>query len=174
MADVASLVARARDGDAEAFTALVERYYEVCVRYAWRFLGHREDAEDAVQDTWLRVHRALDAYRERDVFERWLFRILLNACRASAERRRRENARMTEDLSEIPADESAGAWREPVETVLARLDPRTREAVLLKYGLGLDYLEMARRTGDSVSALKMRVKRGLDSLRPYVLREGEP
>src|SRR5579872_490358 len=92
-----ALVARVRQGDAAAFATLVARHYESCARYAARFLGHREDAEDAVQETWLRAHRALGAYRERELFEQWLFGILGNVCRTTAGRRSREAKRMPID-----------------------------------------------------------------------------
>lgn len=173
----AALVARARRADAVAFAALVDRYYQVCMRYATRFLAHREDAEDAVQETWLRVHRALGTYRERDVFERWLFRILLNVCRTIASRRSRDTQRFPLDPDAAPDVAPHGPAvmdRHTIDALLATLDPRTREALLLKHGLGLDYIEMAQMTGDSVSALKMRVKRALDALRPRLLRENAP
>ncbi len=176
----AALAAGVRRGVAAAFAALVGRHYPTSLRYAVRFLGHREDAEDAVQETWLRVYRALGsgAYREQAVFERWLFRILLNVCRTAAASRRRRDAGRTPvpdiDLAPVAADAGGGGpVGEPMmDALLATLDPRTREALLLKHGLGLDYPEMARRTGDSVSALKMRVKRGLEALRSRVL-EGD-
>jgi RNA polymerase sigma-70 factor (ECF subfamily) len=173
----AELVSRARRGEGAAFAGLVDRHYPTCVRYAVRFLGHREDAEDAVQETWLRVHRSLAGYRERDVFERWLFRILLNVCRTVSGRRSRETRRFGRDATEVaelaaPAREVGAV--QTIQALLARLDPRTRETLLLKYGLGLDYTEMARRTGDSVSALKMRVKRGVEALRPRMGCESEP
>ena len=174
----AALVARARREDAAAFAALVRRYYEASMRYATRVLAHREDAEDAVQETWLRVHRALGAYRERDVFEHWLFRILLNACRSISARRSRDARRFpmrTDDAPDVAANASPeGTDRQMFDALLAGLDLRTREALLLRHGRGFGYIEMAAVTGDSVSALKMRVKRGLDSLRPRLLREGEP
>ena len=164
----AVLVARARAGDASAFSTLVARYYEPCLRYAIRFLAHREDAEDAVQDSWMRVHRSLAAYRERDVFERWLFRIVLNVCRTASVRRTRDARRFvagSTDRPEPAAPIGELASGQTIEAMLQRLDPRTREALVLKHGLGLDYAEMARRTGDSVSALKMRVKRGIAALK---------
>jgi RNA polymerase sigma-70 factor (ECF subfamily) len=173
----AALIARARRGEASAFAELVGRHYPTCVRYAVRFLAHREDAEDAVQETWLRVHRGLGGYRERDVFERWLFRILLNVCRTVSGRRSRDARRFSGDaasVAEIAAPASELGMEQTIQVLLARLDPRTREALLLKHGLGLDYTEMARRTGDSVSALKMRVKRGVEALRPRIGSESEP
>jgi RNA polymerase sigma-70 factor, ECF subfamily len=171
----AALVARVQREDASAFATLVHRYYEGCMRYATRFLAHREDAEDAVQETWLRVHRALGTYREQDVFEHWLFRILLNACRSISARRSRDAHRFPIGVDRAPEiavpTPMEASDRQTLDALLAGLDPRTREALLLKHGCGFGYVEMAHVTGDNVSALKMRVKRGLEALRPLLLRD---
>lgn len=74
----AELVRRSRGGDPAAFEALVDRHYPACLRYAFRMLGDRMDAEEAVQDAFVRAHRALWRYRERDQFRAWLLRILAN------------------------------------------------------------------------------------------------
>ena len=89
----ADLVRRARDGDPAAFEALVDRHYPDCLRYAFRMLGDRADAEEAVQDAFVRAHRSLGRYHERDQFRAWLLRILSNRCRsrAAALRRRLRN-----------------------------------------------------------------------------------
>jgi RNA polymerase sigma-70 factor (ECF subfamily) len=169
MAD-AALVRRVLDGDPGAYSAIVDRYYERCARFAFRMLGHREDAEDAVQEAFLRAYRALGRYEERDVFRAWLFRILVNQCRTSASRRRR-----TEHLfvggDEI-VHEVAGSSRadvvlvaEDVQRAIAELEPLLREAFLLRYVEQLDYREMSAVTGAGISALKMRVKRACDALR---------
>ncbi|HEX8905479.1 MAG TPA: sigma factor, partial [Longimicrobiaceae bacterium] len=72
---------RARDGDDAAFAALVDRYYDGCLRYAVRMLGSRADAEEAVQDAFVRAHRSLVRYDHRDRFRAWLLGILVNRCR---------------------------------------------------------------------------------------------
>src|SRR5687767_7817806 len=59
-------VRRVLAGDVDAFAALVDRYYDRCARFAVRMLGNRDDAEDALQATFLRAYRALGRYQERD------------------------------------------------------------------------------------------------------------
>ena len=159
------LIARALAGDRAGQDALVERYYDDCWRYAYRLLGERADAEDAVQETFMRAMVALPQYREHQRFRAWLFTILVNQCRNLAIARSRRDRR----FQGLPAD-GAGASLGAVAPVdlpddelsnaLATLDPLHREAVLLKFGEGLGYADMARLTGASESALKMRVKRG--------------
>jgi RNA polymerase sigma-70 factor (ECF subfamily) len=166
----AELIARVRGGDARAFDALVGRHAEACWRFAFRLLGHRADAEDAMQDTWLRASRALSRYREQSQFRSWLFQILVNECRRVQERRARERLRVTDDPNvwqTISVKPEHSDLHDALQRGLARLDRAQREAVLLKYGEGLEYEEMAHLTGSSVSALKMRVLRGREILRHF-------
>jgi RNA polymerase sigma-70 factor (ECF subfamily) len=173
----AELVARCRDGDPEAFGALVTRYHDACWRFAYHMLGERADAEDVLQETFLRAYLALGRYDERDQFRGWLFRILANQCRNALTARGRRSRRFVHDdlalegapapLAALPLDGTDDA---ALRRALAQLDPLQREALLLKFGEGLEYTEMMALTGAGESALKMRVKRGLDRLRTLLER----
>ena len=167
----AELVARVLDGHAEAFTVLVGRFHEGCARLAYRLLGNRQDAEDALQETLLRAYRSLGRYRDQDAFRAWLYRILINQCRTLARRRARLDRRLVHDPAalEHPAPDPAERRNEihdAFQVALDGLEPLLKEAFLLKHGEDLDYTEMARITGSGISALKMRVKRACDALRP--------
>jgi RNA polymerase sigma-70 factor (ECF subfamily) len=168
--DDAALIVRILDGDRESFGVLVDRYHEDCRRLATRLLGNRDDAEDAVQETFLRAFRGLGGYRERERFRAWLYRILVNRCRTIAGRRARHEARFVSDpepdrhAADRPGAD--GELRDALQAALETLPDPLREAVLLKHGEGLDYEEMSRITGAGVSALKMRVKRACEALRP--------
>jgi RNA polymerase sigma-70 factor (ECF subfamily) len=166
----AELVARTLDGSGEAFAELVARHYDASWRFARRMLRDNDEAEDAVQETFLRAYRALARYRERDTFRAWLYRILVNRCRTMLARRRtRDDRVITDERAVASATEGHGEARADLRgalnLALERLDPALREAVLLKHGEGMEYSEMAAITGASVSALKMRVKRGCELLR---------
>ena len=80
------LVHAARAGDVRAFAELVDAYYARCLRFALHMLASRNDAEEAVQDAFVRVYKALPKYEEREAFEPWLFRILANRCRSISAR----------------------------------------------------------------------------------------
>ena len=171
----AILQARAAEGDVEAYSVLVRRYYSMCSRIAQRMLRDPEDAEDAVQDTFLRAFRALPRFDHRKVFRAWLLRILINQCRTHALKRRRRERRFPRDeiaLRDTPSSDGNGAnamghdERERVVAAVEALEPLLREAFLLKYVEELEYKEMAEITGASISALKMRVKRACEALRP--------
>ncbi|MEO8624285.1 MAG: RNA polymerase sigma factor, partial [bacterium] len=167
------LVHAARSGDVRAFAALVDAYYARCLRFALHMLANRGDAEEAVQDTFVRVYRALPKYEEREAFEPWLFRILANRCRSAGARERR-HAEFVEygDVPERPATNSHDdviAWREEIGLALAALSDEQREAFLMRHVEDLSYEDMSVATGAGVSALKMRVKRACDALRARLM-----
>lgn len=64
----ADLVRRVREGDADSFAVLVERYYRRSLRFALRMLGDRADAEEATQDAFVRAYRSLDRHDDRNRF----------------------------------------------------------------------------------------------------------
>jgi RNA polymerase sigma-70 factor, ECF subfamily len=161
------LVRRVRAGELDSFTTLVHRYYPRCLRFGLRMLGERADAEEAVQDAFLRAYRSLDRYEERDRFGSWMFQILANQCRTlGAKRRRRERTfvpyDVVADFSDQPAD---GFLAAELQRALMQLAPDHREALLLKFVEDHSYEDMAEMTGVGVSALKMRVKRAREQLR---------
>ena len=89
MADRAMLRRRVLAGESGAYALIVERYYDRYARFAVHMVGNREDAEEALQDAFLRAFRALDRYEERERFGGWLLRIVVNECRTVSARRRR-------------------------------------------------------------------------------------
>jgi RNA polymerase sigma-70 factor (ECF subfamily) len=167
---VAALIALARQGDVTAFASLVNAYYPRCLRFARNMLGDPQDAEEAVQDTWVRVYDALGRFRDDEKFEPWLFRILGNRCRTSYGRRRRREELVTyeeapEDRGVAAPSDDASLWRDELQRAIAMLPDEQREAFLMRHVEGLGYEDMAAATGAGVSALKMRVKRACDFLR---------
>jgi len=166
----AALIAKVLDGHIEAFSRLVERHYDGCARFATRMLGNREDAEDALQETFLRAYGSLGRYQERDLFRAWLYRILVNQCRTMVRQRQRRTRRQFDGAAQaevaIRPNEREIEIGDALQSSLAALDPLLREAFLLKYGEELEYSEMAAVTGAGVSALKMRVQRACQALRP--------
>lgn len=163
------IIHAARGGDVRAFATLVDMYYARCLRFALHMLSSRADAEEAVQDTFVRVYRALPTYREQDSFEPWLFRILGNRCRTAGAKERR-HAEFIEygEIPERPTTgrhDSAIAWREEIDLALRSLPEEQREAFLMRHVEGMSYDDMSVATGAGLSALKMRVKRACDALR---------
>ena len=165
----ATLVRRVLDGDPRAFTLLVDRHLQPCLRFATRMLGGRHDAEDVTQEALLRAYRALATYDPAGSFRTWLFAILVNRCRTSLLQRSRYVRRVVTDenamQSAVSDDDAASTeLRIEIERAVAMLEPEQREAFLLKHVEQLGYEEMAAVTGAGVSALKMRVKRACERL----------
>lgn len=172
MSDDGVIVRRVLAGDIDAYRELVGRHRDRFARFAFRMLGNREDAEEALQDAFVRAYRALGQCADPDRFDNWCFRILANRCRTRGSRRSRYEATFVGDEPALAMAADPGSTNgtgpedaEEVARALAQLDPASREAFLLKYVEELTYDEMAGITGDGVSALKMRVKRACDRLR---------
>lgn len=167
----AALVRGVLAGDPRAFTLLVDRHLQPCLRFATRMLGNRHDAEDVTQETLLRAYRALATYDSAGNFRTWLFAILVNRCRTLLLQRSRYMKRVLTDedamhgaVATANDDSAATELRIEIGRAIAQLEPDQREAFLLKHVEQLGYEEMAAVTGAGVSALKMRVKRACERL----------
>lgn len=163
-----AVVTRVLAGDLEAFALLVDRYHARMARYAFHLLGSEAEAEEAVQDSFVRAYRSLAAYQERELFGAWISRILVNRCRTRLVRDKRREETAAAWLREAdtvfePSDRLA--MRDELAVALAQLPAEQREAVVLRFADELGYDEISSITGAGISALKMRVKRGCERLR---------
>ena len=166
----APLVRRVLGGDTAAFAALVSRYRDRLGRYALHLLGNPADAEEALQDAFVRAYRSLHRCDDPARFGAWLFQILVNRCRTlGAQRTRRERTFVQDESALLGAGvahpEDQAAWGQAIRWALDQLSVEHREAFLLKHVEERSYEEMAELTGAGVSALKMRVKRACEQLR---------
>src|SRR5580698_7459950 len=102
--DASAVLARARQGDGEAFRALVERHSRSVFRLAFRMTGNEQDAEDVVQESFLRAYRQLGRVESRANFGTWLYRIAAN-CSVDLMRTKRapQYQRRADSLDEIDA-----------------------------------------------------------------------
>lgn len=169
----ADVVERVLEGDRDAFGVLVDRYQDRLLAYVVYMGFGIAEAHDVVQDGFIRAFRHLRRCGDPERFEGWLFRIVANLCRTAGKRR---TTRATEPLhalgSVLEADDPGPEER--LETNLVRTRVRRaldampddqREALVLMYLQGHSVQEIAERTDVSVSAVKMRLKRGRDALR---------
>lgn len=173
----AGLVCRVLAGDTDAYAPLVARYRDRLGRYALRMLGSREDAEEALQDAFVRGYRSLHRCNDPERFGPWLYGILVNRCRTVGARAARRGRVFLHDDAVTygaahPSPAERAEWDDLVRWALARLAPDYREAFLLKHMEDLEYEEMAQLTGVGISALKMRVKRAREQLQ-VILREAQ-
>jgi RNA polymerase sigma-70 factor (ECF subfamily) len=156
------------DGDTEAFATLMHRYGDSCTRFAVRMLGSRDDADDALQNAFIRAFRALPNCRDPRRFRSWLMQIVVNECRTYGSRRTRRARWFVKDESvlekaETPAESTE--LRDELHRALATLPAAQREAFILRYAEDMSYDEIAAVTGVGISALKMRAKRACERMR---------
>lgn len=179
MIDELAMTGRTRPepADAEraaAFSRLVDGDLARSYRMASLLLGSEHEAQDAVQDAVVTAWERFDQLRERERFEAWFGRIVLNACRDRIRRRGRVRfIALAEDGREggTPSPRSsidAGpdlAERDALRHALERLSPEHREVVVMRYLLDLPLEAIAERTGERLGTVKSRLHYGLSALR---------
>jgi len=130
-----ALIERARAGDATAFDTLVRAYMEQAFRVAFRVVGHREDAEDLVQEAFLAAHQYLDSFEVGRPFGPWLMRIVVNrGANLRRSRARRSTEPETEGVSDAPSALEESEWRDTgrvLQDALATLSERQRLIVTM-------------------------------------------
>ena len=157
-----------------AFRSLVYRHTPHVLRRAQRLVGSRADAEEVVQDVFLRVFRALPGYRHEKPFLHWLNTITTNVCKNQLRTRMRD-ARKRSGFAQTLSDRLPETSFDPIfaralDEALAELDPLTRVAVMLRHVEEYSFPEIAEQLAIGESAAKMRVSRGLSKLREHIER----
>jgi RNA polymerase sigma-70 factor, ECF subfamily len=165
----AALMARIADGDIDALGELVRRHQSSALAMAYRVLGRWDQAEDVVQEAFLRVHRAARNYTPTAAFTTWLYRIVVNLCQ-DVLRKRRPEAEPPPDLSNGRTAQPEAALRraeriEAVRRAVGELPERQRIAVVLHRYTGLSHGEIAEATGWTVSAVESVLVRAYARLR---------
>lgn len=159
-----------------AFRKLVERYTDLVFRRAYRLVSSVEDAEEVVQDVFLRAFRSIGRFRPEQPLEHWLLTITTNSARNLLRTRFRETRKRSEygDFVRVSARASSakGAHdRMALEQAMGTLDPTTHMAISLRFFEDQTYREIAEQLGLGESAVKMRVRRGLEQLRKQLSEE---
>ncbi len=170
----AELVERARHGDVGAYEELVRRYQHVAVRTAYLVMGGAAEAEDAVQEAFVKAYYALPRFRGDAPFRPWLLTIVANEARnrrKSAARRARLALRAGQDRPSgdaAPSPEVA-ALEEEERAILVeavnRLREQDRMVIGYRYFLGLSERETASALGVPAGTVKSRLARALRRLR---------
>lgn len=174
-------VARARAGDGEAFRALVERNSRSIFRLAYRMTGNEHDAEDVVQETFLRAYRRLNRFESRANFGTWLYRIAINCALDFMRQRGKHEERRVVGASsgDVPDEFHALPAKAPgqdhlllavelhrqVEMALAALSPNERAAFVLRHFEDMSIEEVGRALGLRASATKHSIFRAVRKLR---------
>ncbi len=178
----AATVAQVLAGDQDAFRILVERHSHSIFRLAYRMTGNEHDAEDVVQETFLRAYRRLGQFESRSNFGTWLYRVTVNCALDLIRKKERQEkdllqpspdeAEGSDPLASFPAPEptperlllSAEVQRQ-VDSALAELSGRERAAFVLRHFEGKSIEEISRVLGLRTSATKNTVFRAVKKLR---------
>lgn len=175
-----TLVRRAREGDYNAFEQLFERHRALVYRFAYQMTSRRDDAEDVVQEAFVRAYQNLHRYRDEAKFTTWLLRIVTNLCT--------DQARMSQRRTALEQQEAMGAldWMtigeqyDPVQNLeddrrkvalrkaLNALPVHHRSVIVLRDIEEREYPEIASILNCTVGGAKLRVLRARRALRDRI------
>lgn len=167
----ARTLTQARQGDREAFSRLVEPYRRELVAYCYKHVGALTEAEDLVQETFVRAYRAMRNFEDRATPRAWLYRIAHNLCLNHVERSRPNWESLDDDRNARTlesADDTAQPERENVRlgfvALIQSLPPRQRAALVLRDVLGWSAAEAARILETTEPAVKNALARARKTL----------
>ncbi len=182
----ASLVRDLKCGTPEGFRELLSRYQNSIFAYVAHLINDPVEAEDVTQDVFVKVFRKIGGFREDCSFKTWLYRIAANE---SSNRRRWFSRHRSRNLPDAAGPNDPGfaarladprgspfeqvqhrEHRQILNEALQALDPRFREAVVLRDIAGFSYNEVAETLGISMGTVKSRILRGREALKRHLLR----
>jgi RNA polymerase sigma-70 factor (ECF subfamily) len=172
--DDVRLMLLVKQGDADAFNALMQKYQRTVVNLAYRFTGDADAAQDLAQEVFLRIYQAAGRFEAKAKFFTYLYTVTINLCRNARDKLQR---RKTYSLNVNPFEEDGPARDLPdpagsaadqldrkelseiVQQAILSLPEEQRELVVLQRYQGLGYEEIAEVTGQSVPAIKSKLHR---------------
>jgi RNA polymerase sigma-70 factor, ECF subfamily len=175
-----ALVRRAREGDFSAFEALFDRYRTLVFRFAYQMVPRRDDAEDIVQEAFVRAYQNLDKYRDEAKFTTWLLRIVTNLCTDQARMSTRRQALEQQEATGALVWMTVGDWDDPVQNLegdrrkqalkkaLAALPVHHRSVIVLRDIEEREYTEIASILGCTIGGAKLRVLRARRALKDRI------
>lgn len=181
--DEKTLILKSKAGDHTSFAALILPYEKKMFGLAFRMLKNKEDAEDAVQDAFLKAFSKLDTFREDSLFSTWLYTILHRICLDVLRKKKRTegpgmvslNQQSSDDEEyEIQVEDNAPgpyeqykqrAANEVLLAAIEKLSDEQKAVVVLRDLQGLEYEEIARITKSSLGTVKSRLSRARLALR---------
>lgn len=175
--DVAAVLTKASGGDGEAFSLLVKSHARMAFRLAYRLTGDERDAEDVVQESFIRAYRQINRFEARSNFGTWLHRIVVNCAMDTLRARHtRRSERLGEPVEDVP-DAAVSAAPSPerlamsteirrrLDASMATLTPRERIAFALRHYEGRSIDEIGRTLGVQQSAAKHAIFRAVKKIR---------
>lgn len=176
------LIACCLHGDQTAYQALYDQFAPGIYRLCYSLLLNREDAEDVMQESFVYAFKNLHRYdKTRAAFKTWLYTIAISRCRNMYRRNKVPLLDIAPFINQHAApksDRPEAVWaeisaRESIQAALGKLSPRLREAVVLRYGHGLTYREMAEVMDCPAKTAESRVRLAHDALRGVLQLDGK-
>ena len=179
MTDELRAIARARQGDADAFSHLVHSYETSVYRLALRMCGNPHDAEEVAQEAFVAAWKGLPSFRGESKFSSWLYQLTTNAAiNFLRKEKRHRGAVPLEDGAELAAEGTpqqaaeAAELREALQQALDSLTPEHRQIFLLRQMRQLSYEEIGQLLGLESGTVKSRLNRAKKQLRQILLQQG--
>ncbi len=169
------LITEFQNGDEAAFTQLVGRYKDQLINYIYRYVGDSDEADDILQEVFVRVYHKKNTYRPIAKFSTWIYTIAANLCKTELRRRGRHfflslsktRGGADDKYPEIPdsrylSDHEAerSSDHEMIQDALMKLPPKYREVIILSDLQDLTYEEISDITGLNIGTVKSRLNRG--------------
>ncbi len=171
--DLEQLMLRYQQADAEAAATLVERLSPRMYRFFAAQMGSRTDADDMLQELWLRIHRVRHTYRAGEPLRPWAYAIAHRVRIDSFRRRRRMSREIGVDVLPEPAARNNPPSGAPgFDELLAELPESQREVITLLKVDGLSIEEIARATSSTAGAVKQKAHRAYERLRSFLQSSG--
>jgi RNA polymerase sigma-70 factor (ECF subfamily) len=165
--DFEAIVQRCKEGDLMAYRLLYERFEQPFLHTAFRMLGRQQDAEDAVQETFLKLYRGIRHYKSGSKFSTYFFRILINCCHDIL--RKRGSAVSAEFDPSVLADHPSQdlGLRVSIQEAISSLPERIRICFVLFAVEGLRMDEIAQILGVRIGTVKASIHRARAKLRAW-------
>lgn len=177
------IIRRVLDGDQRAYAELVDRHKDKAMTLAVRLLKNRSEAEEALQDAFVRAYRALPSFERKSTFSTWFYRIVFNVCSSALNKRGNNNLlsidiENNEDLKiEIPSDNDepdieleSKEFSEIVRREISAMEESYSSILTMFFLQEMSYEEIFHVTGLPLGTVKNRLFRARMQLRTAVLR----
>lgn len=168
----AELVRRTLRGDKDAYRMIVERYQPIALRTGYLITGSRADAEEVVQDAFVKAHRSLHRFRRERPLRPWILAIVANEARNRRRANERRPATRLEAIAEWADDAPSaaavvlsGERRRQLGAALTHLSSSDRDVIACRFFLDLGEAEIATVLGLRRGTVKSRLSRALERLR---------
>ncbi len=171
--DKTELINRAKSGDADAFEALVNAYYEVMFKMAYKWCGNRRDAEDITQEACIKLARGINSYGCSAKFTSWLYVLVINTAKDwyKSQNRYPEGAGLLENIVANSDNSDEKLYTYQVLKEVNKLPDMEKESLILVMGQGLSHKEVADLYGVKESTISWRIHEARKKLNAIFSKE---